>query len=63
MDVVIIEIYQEFDENNELSYSDIENVYGPFSDKGINEKIIELENLRKSYNTTFEIMPLIKNIK
>lgn len=62
MDVVIIEVYKVYDDFDNITISDIENVYGPFSDKGINDKIIELENLRKNYNTSFEIMPLIKKI-
>jgi len=63
MDVVIIEVYTIYDEDIKMELHDIENVYGPFSEDGINDKIIKLESIRKSYNTTFQIMPLIKKIK
>ena len=60
MIVVIVEIYV-----NRRDYDDtkieIENVYGPYNTDliNINDKIIELENKRKSKLCTFEIMPLI----
>jgi len=59
MKVVIIEIYTSLDDDGTKTVN-IENVYGVYDDDKINDKIIELENLRKSYNTTFEIMPLIR---
>ncbi len=59
MKVVIIEIYTSLDDDGTREMT-IENVYGLYDDDKINDKIIELEKLRKSYNTTFEIMPLIK---
>ena len=62
MDVVIIEVYKVYNEFGDMTVSDIENVYGIYNTDtmNINDKIIELENLRTSYNTSFEIMPLIK---
>ena len=64
MDVVIIEVYKVYNEFGDMTVSDIENVYGIYNTDtmNINDKIIELENLRTSYNTSFEIMPLIKKI-
>jgi hypothetical protein len=62
MKVVIIEFYTWNSMIDESSTKNVENVYGPFSEDGINDKIIELEKKRETYNTTFEIMPLIEKI-
>jgi len=66
MIVVIVETYPHY--NDYPSYlpdtkeTSIENVFGPYDadTMNINDKIIELENLRKGYNSNFEIMALIK---
>ena len=46
----------------EIQIDTIENVYGPFEDDNINAKIVELEEKRQAFHTTFEIMPLIEKI-
>lgn len=57
MIVVIVEIDNSFDQCN------ISNVYGPFSEEEVNDRIIEIEKtFWVGYHPSLEIMPLIKKI-